>query len=178
MAEKNNSYSALLNNLRILGCVEPGEYVGTIEADDDRKGYDLYCRYSNNWWNTLSDIVRLETWKCTHECLKSIYCIELNQYVNVLDKEEDEYKIKDLKRVCERSVEGLKNLKQTYNIAYQTKSGGKYDEKFDTIIESYAKIYIKLLGDMLSDSDSDYDMSDQELDVNETIPDQEEPHHL
>jgi len=175
--KKRRNYSTLLNNLRILGCVEPGEYVGTIEAEDDRKGYDLYCRYSSNWWNTLSDIVRLETWKCTHECLKSIYCLELNRYLNELDKEDDEYKIRDLKRVCENSVVGLKHLKNTYNIAYQTKEGGKYDEKFDTIIESYANIYIKLLDDMLdsySSSECEDDDVTSDMDINENIIDKKE----
>lgn len=157
--EETKAYNYLLNNLRILGCVEPGEYIGTLEAEDERKGYDIYCRYSGNWWNTLSDIVRLETWNCTYDCLKSIYCMELPEYVSTIKG--DLYKAQDLKRVCTQALVGLKHLKTTYNITYQSNTGGQYDEKFDTIIDSYATLYIKVVNDIIDDCKS-YDSSDDD----------------
>ena len=152
----NKEYCSLLTNLRILACTEYGEYIGTTS---EKK---IYCRYSSNWWNTLSDIIRLETWNCTYECLEKIYCFDIPEYINYLQsRPHEEYKLKDLHRCIELSIKGLKNLKNTYSYTYQSDTKGKYDKQFDTIIESYAEIHIKNIDDILESyldvTDSDYE---------------------
>ena len=144
--DEQKSFDSLLTSLRILGCIEGGDFIGT----DNEK--NIYCRYSANWWNTLSDLVRFETWNCTHEALKKIYCFDLPEYIKYADQTNNgrNYVFKDLKLVCENALKGVDKLKDTYNIAYQTSSGGKYDEIFDTLINSYAKIHIKHIDDLAS----------------------------
>ncbi len=144
--KKNTEYDSLLTSLRILSCVDPGDFIGTDSNNN------IYCRYSSNWWNTLTDLVRLETWECTHEVLKKIYCIELPEYINYVNLLQlgREHTLQDIKLVCKNALKGVHKLRDTYNIAYQTKSGGKYDEIFDTIINSYAKIHIKNIDDILN----------------------------
>ncbi len=150
--KKEIDYSSLLNNLRIIGGISNGEFVGTIINNDGE--YDIYCRYSGGWWKTLSDTIRLEKWNSTCKCLKKIYCNDLPIYIGYLRMEsvnlddihlDRKWKIHDLIRLCKMSLKGLNNLKKTFNIAYQTKKGGLYDPVFDTIIKSYAEIQIKYL---------------------------------
>lgn len=145
--DEDKSFDNLLTSLRILGCVEPGDFIGT---DNDK---NLYCRYSNNWWNTLSDLVRFETWSCTHEALKKIYVFDLPHYIKYVVQLEEgkKYILDDVRRVCEDALVGMDRLKQTYNIAYQTKTAGKYDEIFDTLIDSYAKIHLKSIKNLLKE---------------------------
>ncbi len=140
--DEQKGFDSLLTSLRILGCIEPGEFVGTNSEKN------IYCRYSSNWWNTLSDLIRLETWNCTHQSLKKIYCFGLPEYIKY--SADNKYALEDLKRICQNALKGVSRLKDTYNIAYQTQSGGKYDEVFDTLINSYAKIHIKYIDDLIS----------------------------
>lgn len=144
--DEQKSFDSLLTSLRILGCMEGGDFIGT----DNEK--NIYCRYSSNWWNTLSDLVRFETWTCTHDALKKIYCFDLPEYIKHANQlgEGREYIFKDLKMVCEHALKGVGRLKDTYNIRYQTNTGGKYDEVFDTLIESYAKIHISHIDALMS----------------------------
>jgi len=149
MSDEKLNYIDLLTSTRVIGCIQPGDFIGTNSSGD------IYCRYSSNWWNTLSDIVRLETWECTHEALKKIYCFGLPEYIKHVDHLENgrSFAIDDLKNLCKNSLKGLNNLKNTYNIAYQTKTGGKYDDIFDTLINSYAKKHIKSVKDLCIDKD-------------------------
>lgn len=137
------SYDNLLTNLRILGCIETDDFIGTLGSKD------IYCRYSNNWWNTLSSAVRLETWNCTYECLQKIYVFDIPEYIDYLLDKDDMHKIKDLYRCCQLALKGIEKLKSTYSYKYQTINGGTYDQNFDTIIESYANIHITKLKEII-----------------------------
>lgn len=136
----DKKFDKLLNNLRILSCIEQGEYI-SIDKDNN-----IYCRWGASWWNTITSAVRLETFNQTYECLKHIYCIKLPEYILLAESIKDsDYVCDDLIRNCKRALVGLKKLKNVYSYAYQTKSGGVYDAQFDTLIESYAKLQIKQL---------------------------------
>lgn len=165
MDEKNDDVHILLNNLRIISCTSVGEYLGTTNDNN------FYCRYSKNWWNTLTDALRMETWESTHRCLTDIYCHEIPKYITELMDTDDLFsissevyninllnsrllKIADLRSYCKKALKGLKNLKSTYNTAYQTKEGGTYDNEFDTIIESYADIQISDLDKLIENLSS------------------------
>lgn len=138
MANKN--HAKLLNNLRILSCVEPGEYI-SIDSDNN-----IYCRWGASWWNTVTSAMRLETFNQTYECLKEIYCVKLPEYILIAESVKDsDYVCDDLLRNCKRALVGLERLKNVYSYAYQTKNGGTYDSNFDTLIESFAKLQIKQL---------------------------------
>lgn len=156
-------YDDLLNNLRMLDGVEAGDYV-SINSDGN-----IYCRWSTNWWNTITSAVRLETWNQTYECLTKVYCKLMPDYIEILkDREDGEERMTDLRERAKRAIHGLKHLKNVYSYAYQTKSGGAYDQQFDTLIDSYALLQIKYMKKILkqkkkvrealgqsSDSDSD-----------------------
>lgn len=138
MTDKN--HAKLLNNLRILSCIEQGEYI-SIDSDNN-----IYCRWGASWWNTITSAIRLETWNQTYECLKEIYCVKLPEYILLAESVKDsDYVCDDLLRNCQRALVGLKKLKNVYSYAYQTKSGGQYDSNFDTLIDSFAKLQIKQL---------------------------------
>ena len=145
--EYNKDFYILLNNLRILSCTINSEYLATTNENN------FYCRYSKNWWNTLSDLIRLETWNCTHTCILKIYCKEIPKYISELstDKDKNQMKIADLRSYCVKALVGLNNLKDTYNTTYQNNNGGVYDNEFDTIIQSYAKIQIATLNKLCED---------------------------
>lgn len=136
--EDHNGYAKMFNNLRILSCLEPGDYI-SVDSDNN-----IYCRWSASWWNTLTSTLKMETWTQTYDCLKDIYCVKLPTYIKKVDAEnEKDYQLEDLLRVCRNGLTGLKKLKQVYNYSYQSKSGGVYDANFDTLIDSFAVIQIK-----------------------------------
>ena len=146
----DKTYDHLLSNLRILSCIEGGDYVSI-----DSSG-NIYCRWSANWWNTITSAVRLETWNQTYVCLQRIYCTEMPDYINKLKEQSDaEYKLLDLRLCAKKALVGLKLLKNVYSYAYQTKSGGQYDSNFDTLIDSYALIQLKHMKKLIREKEKE-----------------------
>lgn len=161
-------FDDMLYNLRVLGMIENGEY---ISCDNNK---NIVARWSSNWWNTLSSLLKLETFNQTYETLKNIYCVNIPKYFLIIKDGDDslvELKLKDLLHCLQRASKGIKKLKYIYAISYKSSDPcinkdtsprcieasepssviGIYDEKFDTILESYSDIYLKLVSDLLQD---------------------------
>lgn len=126
-------YSSLMSNLRILGNLNRSDFLGTGINENN-----FYCIWSNSWWNTLDKDQKIKTFKSTYNILQDIYNIELPDYIYHAKSIEDKnnYLLNDIKNINRKALSGLRKLKDTYNIAFQTKNGGMYDNLFDELIKT------------------------------------------
>ncbi len=131
-------FSALLNNLRILGSLKDNEYIST------KFNHDINYTYPNTYWDNFNNFV--ETWGCTHLALKKVFVSDVPKYIShiMLVTGDDKYKknlLEDLQQCLKNAEKGLEKLKATYSYSYNK----RYDEKFNTLIHSYARCSINRL---------------------------------
>ncbi len=143
-----------LCNLRLIATLQKRQYLCTNSK------YNIVGIYQDSFYNSIVSSMNMETWRYTKKALHKIYVIEMPQIVKKVSEDGDAREYEKLCDLLKKSLDGLKNLKYSYESQFSMFGNSKqeYDCYLSTIIEDYCELQIWKLGDILGKYESNIEV--------------------